>query len=180
MRLLEDYWSGIKVTVENRDSLDPHDTGVRTFHAARQEVPQRFFFPLLGTWFDWERRSRHDASDPVKRLYIREVCPATDRRGEPLVAASNRELHTERDTAAHCFTHVDGKICRYAANEYKPSAEHPNADPGKPARSRKLWRVDGLLTDEQWRLLVGLHFRSNELVAEHFAEVFLGQDVAPG
>ena len=58
-RLLEDYWHGVKLTAKNLDSLDRHDTGVRTFHGARQETPQRFFFPLRGTWFDWDRRSRH-------------------------------------------------------------------------------------------------------------------------
>lgn len=87
MRLLEDYWYGIKIDADNLDSLDPHDVGVRTFHAAPQDTVERFFHPLLGTWFDWERRSRHDPSDPVKRLYVREVRPATDRNGEPLVAA---------------------------------------------------------------------------------------------
>lgn len=43
MRLLEDYWYGIKIDAGNLDSLDPHDVGVRTFHAARQETIERFF-----------------------------------------------------------------------------------------------------------------------------------------
>jgi hypothetical protein len=176
MRLLEDYWSGIQVTAENVDSLDPHDTGVRTFHAAvPQDAPARFFFPLLGTWFDWERRSRHDPNDPVKRLYVREVRPAAARDGSPLAAALNRELHAERDTAARRFTHVDGKICRYDADTYLPTTDHPNADPGVPDKSRKLWRVDGPMTDKQWCELVGLFFRLNELIAEHFAEAFPDQ-----
>lgn len=55
LRLLEDYWYGVKINADNLDSLDPHDTGVRTFHAARQNTVERFFHPLLGTWFDWER-----------------------------------------------------------------------------------------------------------------------------
>jgi hypothetical protein len=41
MRLLADYWSGVKVTVSNLDSLDPHDTGVRTFHGARVDAPSQ-------------------------------------------------------------------------------------------------------------------------------------------
>lgn len=179
MRLLEDYWSGIKVTVQNLDSLDPHDTGVRTFHGARDDAPGRFFLPLLGTWFDWERRSRHDPSDPVKRLYVREICPATNRHGEPLAAALNRELHAERDTVAHRFTHVDGKVCSYNADTYAPTTERPNADPGVPSRKRKLWRVDGPMTDELWRTLVGLHFRQNELIAEHFEAAFAPEPGGP-
>lgn len=172
MRLLEDYWSGIQVTASNLDSLDPHDVGVRSFHYADPKTPQRLFHPLLGTWFDWERRSRHDPSDPVKRLYVREICPATNSRGEELVAALNRELHSERDTIAKHFTHVDGKMCRYLAEDYAPSAHEPNADPGTPTQSRKLWRVDGSLSDALWQQLVGLHFRGNELIAEHFKDAF--------
>jgi hypothetical protein len=172
IRLLEDYWSGIKTTAENLDSLDPHDTGVRAFHAAPQDTPQRVFHPVLGTWFDWERRSRHDANDPVKRLYIREVCPPADRFGVPLSIVFNRELHAERDTAAKAFTHVDGKTCGYETTAYLPSAAHPNAEPGDPTRSRKLWRVDGRVTDQQWCSLVGLHFRGNDLIDEHFAAAF--------
>src|SRR5205814_1164866 len=99
---------------------------------------------------------------------------AHDRHGEPLVAAWNRELHAERDTKLRRFTHVDGKVCCYPAEAYAPSLTAVNAAPGKPAKSRKLWRVDGPLTDEEWATLVGLHFRGNDLIAEHFAEVFPG------
>lgn len=171
MRLLEDYWYGVKLTAENRDSLDRHDVGVRTFHAARQDTVERFFFPLLGTWFDWERRSRNDAGDPVKRLYVREVRPAADRQGEPLVAALNRELHAERDTAARRFTHVDGKMCWYDAVDYAPTPSRPDAPLGTPRLSRKLWRVDGRIPDATCEQLVGLHFRQNELIAEHLGAV---------
>ncbi|MDA0183306.1 hypothetical protein OJ997_23545 [Solirubrobacter phytolaccae] len=166
-RLLEDYWYGIKIDAGNLDSLDPHDVGVRTFHAARQDTVERLFDPLLGTWFDWERRSRHDGADRVKRLYIREVRPAADRHGEPLVAAANRELHAERDTAARRFTHVDGKLCEYDATTYEPTGARPDAPLGVPTRSRKLWRVDGPMSDHTWGTLVGLHFRQNELIQEH-------------
>lgn len=166
-RLLQDYWYGVKIDAENLDSLEPHDVGVRTFHAARQDSVERFFHPLLGTWFDWERRSRHDRDDPVKRLYIREVRPAADRRGEPLIAATNRELHAERDTVAHRFTHVDGKVCRYDASTYRPTVAQPDAPLGVATRARKLWRVDGPMTDRMWGTLVGLHFRQNELIQEH-------------
>lgn len=171
MRLLEDYWYGVKLTPENLDSLDGHDVGVRTFHAARQGTVERFFRPLLGAWFDWDRRSRHDPEDPVKRLCIREVRPATDRHGEPLVAALNRELYAERDTSARRFTHVDGKMCWYEAADYEPTASRPDAPLGTPRRSRKLWRVDGAMSDAVWEQLIGLHFRQNELIGEHLGTV---------
>jgi hypothetical protein len=32
--------------------------------------------------------------------------------------------------------------------------------------------VDGPLSDEQWMEVVGLFFRNNELIGEHFADAF--------
>jgi len=171
-RLLEDYWSGIKTTQANLDSLDAHNVGNPAFHAAGQRSPvQELFYPLLGTWFDWTRRG-DDHTDPVKRLYVREIRPPEDGHGNQLIAVYNNELHTERDTQRHRFTHIDGKVRRYPAETYGPSRHDPRADCGPPSHSRKLWRVDGSLTDEQWSDLIGLHFRGNDLIGEHFAKTF--------
>jgi hypothetical protein len=175
-RLLEDRWDGMRVTPETLDSLDRHDTGT-SFHAAGdRSAADELFNPLLGTWFDWRAR-RDDAHDPIKRLYIREVKPPDTGRGE-LAAVHNRELHAERDTRAHRFQHVDGKVCRYATNTYTPSRTNPRATLGAPTHSRKLWRVDGALADEQWSELVGLFFRGNELIEEHLCDAFPAWPVA--
>jgi hypothetical protein len=103
---------------------------------------------------------------------MREVKPPVGAFGRELSAVINRELHAERDTHARRFTHVDGKVCRYPVETYAPSVNDPRAELGRPERARKLWRVDGDLTDEQWFELVGLFFRGNELIAEHFQEAF--------
>ena len=84
----------------------------------------------------------------------------------------NRELHAERDTSTRKFTHVDGKIVRYRTETYGPTATNPRALPGPHERKRKLWRVDGPMSDEQWMEVVGLFFRGNELIGEHFEDAF--------
>lgn len=170
-RLLEDYWMGIKMSPAILDSLDSHDVGNPTFHAAVNRSPaEELLNPLLGTWFDWDGRG-DDAEDPVKRLYVQEVRPSTDRRGRDIACVINRELHAERDTSSRSFVHVDGKAVAYDVTAYGPSAENPTIRPSTPAATRKLWRVDGRLTNEQWATLVGLHFRGNELIEEHLAMV---------
>jgi len=172
-RLLEDYWDGMKLTPETLDSLDGHDQG-RSFHAAvGRDEAEELFHPLLGTWFDWRARN-DDESDPVKRLYIREVKPPVGAFGRELSAVLNRELHAERDTCARRFTHVDGKVCRYPVANYPPSAQNPRAELPDAERARKLWRVDGAMSDEQWYELAGLFYRGNELIAEHFQAAFAG------
>lgn len=35
-----------------------------------------------------------------------------------------------------------------------------------------MWRVDGPMSDEQWMEVVGLFFRGNELIGEHFEHAF--------
>lgn len=170
-RLLLDYWDGLKLTPQTLDSLDQHDQG-SSFHAAGERgEAETLLHPLLGTWFHWKARA-DDGSDPVKRLYIQELKPGEDRHGDPYEAVLNRELHSERDTSTRRFTHVDGKIARYPTDIYAPSATSPRALPGPPERTRKLWRVDGPMSDEQWMEVVGLFFRGNELIGEHFEHAF--------
>lgn len=54
-----------------------------------------------------------------------------------------------------------------------PTTARPDAPLGVAARARKLWRVDGAMSDRTWGTLIGLHFRQNELIQEHL-------DAAPG
>lgn len=180
MRILEDYWHGIVTTPGNLDSLAAHDNGVNSFHFAPQDRVERLFHPMLGTWFNWNRRNRNDLEDPVRRLYIREVGLPYDRHGDAYASVHNPELHAERDTAKHAFTHTDGKIAVYDAETYPPSVDHPDIPPGKPTRTRKLWRVDGNIPDELWMDLVGCFFRGNDLIDEHFASVLSAFQNGPG
>ena len=141
--LIEDQWYGLHLTTQTLDSLDRHDTG-SSFHAAgERSMAEELFHPLLGTHFDWRARN-DDPTDPIKRLYIQEVRPARDRPDEEnLIAVFNRALHAERDTSIHQFTHVDGKTCRYAVEDYPPCRENPMLRLPSPTHQRKLWRVDG-------------------------------------
>ena len=59
------------------------------------------------------------------------------------------------------------------ADTYMPTTARPDAPLGVAARARKLWRVDGAMSDRTWGTLIGLHFRQNELIQEHL-------DAAPG
>ena len=168
-RLLLDQWTGITLTPKILDSLDSKDIQDSFHRAVGRDPSEQRVLPLLGTWFRWRRRDDKGSFDPVRRLYIEEVvAPA---RGKPAAAGDlicSRALHTERDTAAHAFTHVDGKVCAFDAVAYAPSEQAPMAELGHPNQARKLWRVDGALSDEIWGELVGLFFRYNELIAEHF------------
>jgi len=176
-RLLLDYWSGLKLTPGNLDSLEEHDLGT-SFHAAvGRNAAHQFFYPMVATTIDWARRC-DTPTDPVKRLYIRELVPPRSRLGAELEAVVNRELHAERDTARRAFVHLDGKVRRYPAATYAVDHHQPRGSTGPASHSCKLWRVDGPMTDTEWGELVGLHFRGNELVAEHLQATFPGMPTA--
>lgn len=172
LRLMEDQWFGLHLTARNLDSLDQHDTG-SSFHApGERSLAAELLEPLLGTRFDWRARN-DDPTDQTKSLYVQEVRPARDRRNEDkLIAVFNRALHAERDTRTHQFTHTDGKTCRYPTDDYPPCKENPMLPLPPPTHQRKLWRVDGPMSDAQWCELIGLFFRGNELIPEHLREAF--------
>jgi hypothetical protein len=165
--VLEDYWRGVIVDADSLDSLDTHDLG-HSFHGASgRSEGDEFFFPLLGTRFEWRRRG-DDERDPVKTMEIEEIVPPDSRVSSDHEFVWNRLAHGERDTARRRFTHLDGKVQLYEKSSYGPSALAPMAAPGHPAHSRKLWRVDGDISDADFANLLGLFYRGNELIEEHF------------
>lgn len=166
--LLEDYWYGLKLTRENLDSTEAHDLG-RSVHWRNHETEEgqklEIFFPLIATEFYWSLRD-----ETVKVLQVEEVRPLPENSGgETLIL--NRYLHSERDTAAQIFTHLDGALKGYPAHVYAPSRDDPLARRGKSAFYRKLFRVDGEIPEGVWGMAVGQFFRHNELIAEHLGEI---------
>ncbi len=165
-RLLEDYWDRRRST---------RSTGtIRGLHSTpRSDVarPRNSCTRCSELGFTGKARADHE-SDPVKRVYIQELKPSEDRSGDPFEAVLNRELHAERDTSTRKFMYVDGKIVHYPTETYAPTATNPRALPGPHERKRKLWRVDGPMSDEQWMEVAGLFFRDNELIGEHFEDAF--------
>jgi hypothetical protein len=167
LTVLEDYWSGVVVDARSLDSLDSKHLG-HSFHAARgRSEADDFFFPLLGTRFEWRRRGDDD-EDVVKTMQIEEIVPPDSRVSAEDDFVWNRLAHGERDTARRRFTHLDGKVQLYEKSRYGPSARTPMLAPGDPVAARKLWRVDGEIDDAAFANLLGCFYRGNELIEEHF------------
>ncbi len=169
LRLLKDYWFGVKVMRDNLDSLADEDLGWAVhYRNPESEMGQRLeiFFPLLATEFRWSR-----GPDALKLLDVEEIVPpgsSQTRSGETI---RNRFLHSRRDTTRRAFIHANAALRVYDATKYTPSREAPLAGRDRPTGQRKLWQVDGDLSDEQWSRLLSGWFRQNELVIEYFGEL---------
>lgn len=164
-RLREEQLWGVPLTLENIDSLDRKDQST-SFHAATdRHLLLEHSDPVLGTWISAR------AEPPRRIFYVQESLPSDHdayvRDGQLRI----RALHTERDTTRRRFTHVDGKLELYLANEWGPTREAPLTRLPSPVGRRKLWCVDAPegMTDEIWAERVSGFFRRNELVADHFA-----------
>ena len=170
-----DHWWGRRLSLESLD--DPHALGC-TVHGRPPGLEQIWTFPLERTEFWWSG----DAKQGLKWLQVEELRPLElppyafpHSRGMriPLEPRLNRYLHSARDTRRRCFDHLDGAVRVYDEREgYERRLAAKFDDAGKAQRYRKLFRVDGPMSDKLWSDLTMLFFRENEMVAEYVSEGF--------
>ncbi|HEX7143779.1 MAG TPA: hypothetical protein VF225_00590 [Gaiellaceae bacterium] len=169
MKLIEDYWFGVKVTRDNLDSLADEDLGWAIhYRNPDSELGRRLeiFYPLLATEFRWSR-----GPDALKLLDVEEIVPPESSQTRTDDIVRNRYLHSHRDATRRAFVHANGALRVYDAEKYTPSREAPLAGRDRLTEQRKLWHVHGELTDEKWSRLLTGWFRQNELVIEYFGEL---------
>lgn len=158
---LFDYWWGLKLTREDLD--DVHPTGT-TVHARAPGSEVDHTYPLLSTSFRWR------ANGTLKELEVQEAVPADSWEHSGSEFVINRYAHSIRDTTQKAFVHLDGAAKAFPKSEYALSAEDPNAATGTPLY-RKLFRLDGDLTDELWGCVLSHFFRGNEHIHEYFGAI---------
>ena len=158
---LFDYWFGVRVDQATLD--DPQIIG-RTRHERRVDRHDLETLPLLAIDVIWS------IQDDLKVLEITETVPADthEARGGLIF---NRYLHAIRDWRRQRWIHVDGAVKAHQAVTYQATRDDTSAAKGPVVAYRKLWRIDGQVSDEDWGRLLGHHFRENELVAEYFGSV---------
>ncbi|MGW5918510.1 hypothetical protein ACWFPY_05930 [Nocardia fluminea] len=83
-----------------------------------------------------------------------------------------RYLHAIRDPSTQTFLHCDGAVklfteADYAALLRREASGSYRASVTKSATYRKVFRVDGAITTEQWATLTARWFRGNTLIVEY-------------
>jgi len=151
----EDFWYGPHLTEEWLD--DPHAVG-RTVH----EDPQGEGC-LSGYWkfFAYWRMN----GDTEKVVQMEEV--AGEYEGTVGEYRVLRYLHSIRDIHQHHFIHCDGAVRAYDTQGFE-KRKHEEMPPSVPAnRYRKVFRVDGQISTNEWSDIVARWFRGNVLATEY-------------
>jgi len=152
----KDYWHGRPFAWEDID--DPHCVGL-TVHGHPSGKPLDPD-PLDRTEFFWSYR------DGVKTFQVEEIRPVDAQQREISGHMPNRYIHSRRSSGK--FVHLDGAVKLYDSLEYpvRHSEHMPNI---MKSRYIKLFRIDGIIPDEEWSDLVAFFFRQNELVLEYLS-----------
>lgn len=124
---------------------------------------QKFFSQVSGMDFWWKAEK-----DPnLKTLEAEEI------REKPTLGVGEtsygcRYVHSIYDISLDKFEHFDGAIRMYDEEKIMNRWENNINKSGKDTEYTKLFRIDGKLSLEDWKLLTTLYYHGNPLVYEYF------------
>lgn len=148
-----DYWFGPPLRSDLID--DPSEIGDSYF---ANPGPSRID-PYVGLSTRW-------TWDGVSKTVEIEEYVLADASTESFVLA--RYLHAIRDISKHCFVHCDAAVKAYDRTTY-PKVPALFRERGKGLDYRKVLRLDGHLSTEDWSRVTASWFRGNTLILEYLA-----------
>jgi hypothetical protein len=158
----EDYWYGPRLTAAWLD--DPYGVG-RTVH----EFPEDSAELLLGyhKFFAYWRMN----TDAEKIVQMEELVETS--RDKIAGYCLLRYLHSIRDIRTQEFIHVDGAVRAYDDGAFALRSQETMPTSTDANDYRKVWRIDGSISTDEWSGLAARWFRGNRLATEyleHFVE----------
>jgi hypothetical protein len=160
----EDYWWGPKLSdawLDNRYT-DP----IPTVHRY-EEGNARLLLGYEAFFAHWRINGK------VEKVFQAEELTTLDEETRPTTMIAGftplRYMHSIRDIEAHRFIHCDGAVRGYNPDtlSIRRAEEMPTATTA--AYYRKVFRVDGTITTEEWSQIAAGWYRGNGLVAEYLA-----------
>jgi hypothetical protein len=158
----EDYWYGPPFSLQRLD--DPKWVGVTRHWTPPPGEP--LHYPVAATEFVWQLDS-----ETFKSLQIEETYYPWDSEWDPQDDQPwfiNRYVHSTRDIAKRRFVHLDGAVKLFDKTDYNPYERRPKRS---ALHYKKLFRVDGRISDDDWMQLVAHYLRGNDHLHEYFGEV---------
>ena len=118
-------------------------------------------YPIERTEFLWKLNE----GEKIKTLEIEEVSSSSNPYDGWHI---NRYVHAERDMPNQVFRHFDGAAKVYAPNKYKGRIDQTMPNQPRCDHYVKMFRIDGEILLDDWLSLVGMFYKSNEMVIEYF------------
>lgn len=148
------YWWGPKFTSD----LPKIENGI-TRHVANESM--RLFHGISRTEFWWHEQNG------IKSFEVEEV------RDLPSYGISSdqyacRYAHSMIDPNSRVPNHLDGAVRIYDTATLLERIDKDMADAGRHTTYVKLWRIDGQIAVETWKVLLSHFFRDNKLIGEYF------------
>lgn len=152
-----DYWYGPQLDETKLDDLTALG---ETIHGD-PECGRSILCPYWAASIRWKR----DGAGPMKSVEVEEFMPRSDEASGLVLV---RYLHAIRDVERRAFVHCDGAVKAYDRSAY-PTVLEDFPRRGKGLHYRKVFRLDGPLTANEWSHVTALWFRGNPLVLEYLA-----------
>jgi hypothetical protein len=157
-----DYWYGPAISEAKLDDL----THVGDTVHGDPECGKSIVSPYWAVSVRWTA----DRNDFCKTVEIEEFLPLREGDSGPVLS---RYLHAIRDTDLRAFTHCDGAVKAYDRGRY-PTSLAEFARRGRSLRYRKVFRLDGQMSADDWSRVTALWFRGNRLVLEYLTGLAAG------
>lgn len=121
----------------------------------------RAFYSLSRTEFYWK-------SDEDEKTFELEELRDQPAPGNNQEIYNNRYVHSIYNTNTKAFFHFDGAIRSYDMEEMVERLDKTFLEYGRKAQYKKLFRIDGKLSLEKWKLLTIHYMQGNPLIYEYF------------
>ncbi|WP_141733467.1 hypothetical protein [Oligoflexus tunisiensis] len=147
------HWYGPKFDIS---TIDEKKHNSKTLHGDTDEIRNIQYGVNCKAFFDWQYPQREKIAILQIELFIFEM------------SAHYRSLylHSIRNREQRKFTHLDGAVKTYSDEvSYLKSFEGGLI---KSQNYQKSFRMDGVISDEHWRNIIGAFFDSNPLINDYF------------
>jgi hypothetical protein len=156
--LEEDYWHGPPLTDDFID--DPYQTGL-TVHKYPDDDPH------LSLGYESIEAFWSPVKKANKTIQMEEILvPSRKKVGGVHVL---RYLHSIRDIESKSFVHCDGAVRCYTDDQYLQRRNTRVHTAERALHYRKVFRIDGNISSNEWSNISVLWFRGNRLVQEYLS-----------
>lgn len=138
------------------DNIDEIKPGITRHYC---NVSEKSYYEVDGTEFFWKK----DENEKIFEVEELKIHPSpTDE------LYHCRYIHSIYDSSKKEFIHFDGAMRSYDENSMTERSGKTFIQFGKKAIYKKLFRVDGKLPLDKWKLLITHYYQNNPLIYEYF------------